>query len=62
MSELEGLMSAIIVAVAKTWDSKLPGFCAEFQSQIDAICLQTPLDNIELRNALEKLSQCLTPS
>jgi hypothetical protein len=56
MDDHDGFLTAIVTALARTWDAKLPGFRAEFKSQIDAMYLQTPVSNAELRAMLDKLS------
>jgi hypothetical protein len=56
----EAFLATIIVALARTWDAKLPGFQSEFKSQIDDLCLHTPLSEMGLRTALDKLSQSLS--
>jgi hypothetical protein len=56
----DALLCAIIVALARTWNSKLPGFAAEFKDQIDGIKLTTPvLTESGLRQTLDQLSQML---
>ena len=52
-------LAAIIVALTRTWDTKLPGFAAEFKSQVDALIVVTPVANLVLRDALGRLSDAL---
>ena len=58
MTDDQALLCAIIVALARTWDAKLPGFLAEFQAQIGSIYVETPLSS-ELRTTLDQLSRSL---
>jgi hypothetical protein len=50
----EALLSAIIVALARTWEAKLPGFVAEFRMQLGVEVVNTPVGN-PLRQTLEEL-------
>ena len=58
MTDDQALLCAIIVALARTWDAKLPGFLSEFQAQIDSIYVETPVST-ELRATLDQLSRSL---
>jgi hypothetical protein len=60
VTETEALLSAVIVALARTWDTKLPGFLSEFQSQLDHVYLQTQASEVGLRTAIEQLSRSLS--
>jgi hypothetical protein len=53
---LPEFLAATIVALARTWDTKLPGFLAIFQAELDNIYVQTPSDHLALRNLIDKLS------
>lgn len=51
----DDFISVIIVALAKTWDSKLPGFRDEFRTNVGILRMQTPVSELPLRDALDKL-------
>lgn len=59
MTEDNEFIACIIVALARTWDSKLPGFLKEFQTQIDVQYLQASVNKVELRADLDTLSLSL---
>jgi hypothetical protein len=54
----EALLSAIIVALARTWEAKLPGFLAEFRTQLSVEIVNTPV-NDPLRLTIEELASRL---
>jgi hypothetical protein len=56
MANVEDLITAVIVALAKTWDSKLPGFAEEFCTHMDHIRLMTPMKDFDQKDAIEKLT------
>lgn len=51
---------AVLVAMAATWESRLPGFRAEFKRHIDELYFATPLSQLALRDALGALSDELS--
>jgi hypothetical protein len=53
------LLAGVIIALAKTWDNKLPGYRAEFSKQLGHVYMQTPPADIALRNALDAIIQAL---
>jgi hypothetical protein len=54
-----GLVSAVIVALAHTWDHKLPGFRSEFVEQLGNVYMQTSPVDVALRNALDTIIRTL---
>jgi hypothetical protein len=55
----EGLIAAVVISLARTWDTKLPGFRDEFRTQMDAMYLLTPASQVALRVELEQISLAL---
>lgn len=53
------ILSAVIVALAHTWDSRLPGYRQQFSEDLGNIYMQTPVSDLEVRNALETIIQAL---
>lgn len=54
------LVSGIIIALAHTWESKLPGFRQEFRKQLSVVYVQTPPKELEARTALDTIINALS--
>jgi hypothetical protein len=51
----DDIVSAVVIALARTWDKKLPGFLSDFKREMGIVYVQIPSEKTTLRATIDLL-------